>query len=104
MQIVSLNELLQSGLKISHRSGHSCLPLSFCILEKGDRALTLSRICLLKGGKGMSTAQNTRPSQKTGTREQWLTQRVELLKAEKDLTRRSDELRALNAAPRNTKS
>jgi predicted dithiol-disulfide oxidoreductase (DUF899 family) len=29
---------------------------------------------------------------KTGTREQWLTARLELLKAEKELTRRSDEL------------
>jgi len=31
-------------------------------------------------------------NRKTGTREQWLAARVELLKAEKDLTRRSDEL------------
>ena len=29
---------------------------------------------------------------KTGSREQWLAARLELLKAEKDLTRRSDEL------------
>src|SRR5256884_5049992 len=29
---------------------------------------------------------------KTGTREQWLAARLELLKAEKDLTRRGDEL------------
>src|SRR5262249_39976979 len=29
---------------------------------------------------------------KTGTREQWLTARLDLLKAEKELTRRSDEL------------
>jgi Bacterial protein of unknown function (DUF899) len=29
---------------------------------------------------------------KTGTREQWLAARLELLKAEKELTRRSDEL------------
>jgi len=29
---------------------------------------------------------------KTGTREQWLTARLELLKAEKELTQRSDEL------------
>jgi hypothetical protein len=29
---------------------------------------------------------------KTGTREEWLAGRLELLKAEKDLTRRSDEL------------
>jgi predicted dithiol-disulfide oxidoreductase (DUF899 family) len=29
---------------------------------------------------------------KTGTREQWLTERLELLEAEKELTRRSDEL------------
>jgi hypothetical protein len=29
---------------------------------------------------------------KTGSREEWLAARVELLKAEKDLTRRSDEV------------
>ena len=29
---------------------------------------------------------------KTGTRQEWLAARVELLKAEKELTRRSDEL------------
>ena len=29
---------------------------------------------------------------KTGTREEWLTERLELLKAEKELTRRSDDL------------
>ena len=29
---------------------------------------------------------------KTGTREEWLTERLELLKAEKDLTRQSDDL------------
>ena len=29
---------------------------------------------------------------KTGTREEWLTARLELLKAEKELTRRSDEV------------
>jgi predicted dithiol-disulfide oxidoreductase (DUF899 family) len=29
---------------------------------------------------------------KTGTREQWLKARLELLKAEKELTRRSDQL------------
>ena len=32
------------------------------------------------------------PTHKTGTREQWLTARLELLKAEKELTRRSDEV------------
>jgi hypothetical protein len=32
------------------------------------------------------------PTHKTGTREQWLAERLELLKAEKDLTRRGDEL------------
>jgi predicted dithiol-disulfide oxidoreductase (DUF899 family) len=31
-------------------------------------------------------------SHKTGTREEWLTARLELLKGEKELTRRSDEL------------
>ena len=29
---------------------------------------------------------------KTGTREEWLAERLELLKAEKELTRRGDEL------------
>ena len=32
------------------------------------------------------------PTHKTGTREQWLKARVELLQAEKELTRRSDEV------------
>jgi predicted dithiol-disulfide oxidoreductase (DUF899 family) len=32
------------------------------------------------------------PTHQTGTREQWLAQRLELLKAEKELTHRSDEL------------
>ena len=32
------------------------------------------------------------PTHKTGTREQWLAERLELLNAEKELTRRSDEL------------
>ena len=31
-------------------------------------------------------------SHKTGTREEWLTARLELLQAEKELTRRSDEV------------
>jgi Bacterial protein of unknown function (DUF899) len=39
----------------------------------------------MKGDKKM-------PTHKTGTREQWLAERLELLKAEKELTRRSDEL------------
>ncbi len=34
----------------------------------------------------------TMTTHKTGTREQWLAERIELLKAEKELTRRSDEL------------
>jgi predicted dithiol-disulfide oxidoreductase (DUF899 family) len=34
----------------------------------------------------------TMSNHKTGTREEWLTARLELLKAEKELTRRSDEL------------
>src|SRR5579872_2665935 len=38
-----------------------------------------------KGEKEMTT-------HKTGTHEQWLAQRLELLKAEKELTRRSDDL------------
>src|SRR5215831_5878335 len=32
---------------------------------------------------------------KTGTREEWLTERLELLKAEKEFTRRSDDLARL---------
>src|SRR5260370_13746612 len=39
--------------------------------------------------KGSSSRQ---PSHKTGTREEWLAARLELLEAEKALTRRSDEL------------
>src|SRR5713101_7825677 len=35
---------------------------------------------------------NTMITHKTGTREQWLNARLELLKAEKELTRRSDEV------------
>jgi hypothetical protein len=42
----------------------------------------------MKGEKKM-------PTYKTGTREQWLAERLELLKAEKELTRRSDELARL---------
>jgi predicted dithiol-disulfide oxidoreductase (DUF899 family) len=34
----------------------------------------------------------------TGTREEWLPARLELLKAEKELTRRSDELAATSGA------
>jgi Bacterial protein of unknown function (DUF899) len=42
----------------------------------------------------MTTNQiaNKAAAQKAGTREQWLAARLELLEAEKDLTRRSDEL------------
>src|SRR5881296_2278072 len=36
--------------------------------------------------------EKTMPTHKTGTCEQWLTARLELLKAEKELTHRSDEL------------
>src|SRR5437899_12371374 len=36
--------------------------------------------------------EKTMTNHKIGTREEWLTARLELLKAEKDLTRRSDEL------------
>ena len=35
----------------------------------------------------------------TGTRDEWLTARLELLKAEKELTRRSDELARRRALP-----
>jgi predicted dithiol-disulfide oxidoreductase (DUF899 family) len=40
----------------------------------------------------MSSTTATKPSHPTGTREQWLAARLELLEAEKELTRRSDEL------------
>jgi predicted dithiol-disulfide oxidoreductase (DUF899 family) len=36
--------------------------------------------------------EKTMAKHKTGTHEQWLAERLELLKAEKELTRRSDEL------------
>src|SRR6266576_1094183 len=36
--------------------------------------------------------KRTMATHKTGTREQWLKARLELLKAEKELTRRSDEV------------
>src|SRR5262249_38259136 len=36
---------------------------------------------------------------KTGTREEWLTERLELLKEEKELTRRSDDLACCGSAP-----
>jgi predicted dithiol-disulfide oxidoreductase (DUF899 family) len=36
--------------------------------------------------------RESKPDHKTGTREEWLTARLKLLKAEKDLTRRSDAL------------
>jgi predicted dithiol-disulfide oxidoreductase (DUF899 family) len=37
---------------------------------------------------------------KTGTREEWLTERLELLKEEKELTRRSDDLAIVYLAER----
>jgi hypothetical protein len=37
------------------------------------------------------------PDHKTGTREEWLPDPLELLKAEKELTRRNDKLRAVAA-------
>lgn len=36
--------------------------------------------------------EKTMPTPKTGTRQHWLAARIELLKAEKELTHRSDEL------------
>ena len=36
--------------------------------------------------------EKTMTKHKTGTHEEWLAQRLDLLKAEKELTRRSDEL------------
>jgi len=40
----------------------------------------------------MSTQEKTTTSHRTGTLEEWLAERLELLKAEKELTRHSDEL------------
>src|SRR5258705_4908322 len=40
----------------------------------------------------MSTQKKTTTTHRTGTREEWLAERLELLEAEKELTRRSDEL------------
>src|SRR5262249_1328946 len=39
-----------------------------------------------------TTGDETMTTHNTGTREQWLTSRIELLKAEKEFTRRGDEL------------
>src|ERR1700746_3048870 len=41
----------------------------------------------------------TMPTHKTGTREEWLKARLELLKAEKELTHRSDELARQRGGP-----
>src|SRR6202162_3510459 len=40
----------------------------------------------------MSTQKKTTTTHRTGTREEWLAERLALLEAEKELTRRSDEL------------
>jgi predicted dithiol-disulfide oxidoreductase (DUF899 family) len=40
----------------------------------------------------MSTQKKTTTTHRTGTREEWLAERLELLEAEKELTRRGDEL------------
>src|SRR5258708_34425809 len=40
----------------------------------------------------MSTQKKTTTTHWTGTREEWLAERLELLEAEKELTRRSDAL------------
>jgi predicted dithiol-disulfide oxidoreductase (DUF899 family) len=42
--------------------------------------------------KILNVGRGKMPTHRTGTREQWLAERLELLKAEKELTRRSDEL------------
>ena len=44
-----------------------------------------------------SARRETMTDHKIGTREEWLAARLELLKAEKALTRRSDELAAAEA-------
>ena len=59
----------------------------------GDRPLLAAE----RGNSAASTETNRRRQKvitmhKTGTREEWLTARLGLLEAEKDLTRRSDEL------------
>src|SRR5579875_3142524 len=60
----------------------------------------MARTCHLKGHPGLNTMSSclmplkgiTMTAHKTGTREEWLAARLELLEAEKALTRRSDEL------------
>jgi Bacterial protein of unknown function (DUF899) len=44
-------------------------------------------------GTRMRIAASKKTNHKTGTREEWLAAQRELLEAEKELTRRSDELR-----------
>src|SRR5678815_1834742 len=46
----------------------------------------------------MRKGENVMTTHKTGTRKEWLTARLELLEAEKELTRRSDELAARRQA------
>src|SRR3984893_6065412 len=43
-------------------------------------------------GRAPGESSTQEPSRKTGTREEWLAARLDLLKAEKALTQRSDEL------------
>lgn len=46
----------------------------------------------MKKGKNVGKSTEVVPSHKRGTREEWLTARLKLLQAEKELTRRSDEV------------
>jgi len=67
---------------------------ALCELGNFYSAGRVDRCCTAAG----DTADRTKPGRgamtkhKTGTREEWLTERLELLKEEKELTRRSDDL------------
>src|SRR5437867_3004806 len=54
-------------------------------------------VVVIAGKRDFSAARRreTMTDHKTGTREEWLAARLELLKAEKELTRRSDDLAQL---------
>ena len=59
------------------------------MVEKVVNILVSQRLVVIAGG---ARRKETMTDHKIGTREEWLAARLELLKAEKELTRRSDEL------------
>src|SRR5215813_3725277 len=77
-------------------SGLGDIQTEYALCELGNfhSAGRVDRCCTAAG----DTADRTKPGRgamtkhKTGTREEWLTERLELLKEEKELTRRSDDL------------